>query len=76
MDHKMMGEILRRKPHMENEELRVGDRVSVKEGSDHDSMTKGKSGVIEIVSTNALGIKFDGMKEVHKWYVADELTKK
>lgn len=56
--------------------LKVGDRVKVKPGKEHDSMTKGKEGTVHEVSTPALGVKFDGMSMVHKWYVEDELEKK
>ena len=55
--------------------MKVGDRVKVKAGKEHDSMTKGKTGTVQEVSTPALGIKFDGMQEMHKWYVEDELEK-
>jgi hypothetical protein len=51
----------------------VGDRVQVKPGKEHDSMTKAKTGVIVEIGTPALGIKFDGMPAVHKWYTDDEL---
>lgn len=51
----------------------LGDRVRVKRGRAHDSMTSGKTGEIVEIGTDALGIKFEGMAEVHKWYVADEL---
>lgn len=54
-------------------ELKVGDRVKVKPGKAHDDMTKDKTGTIEIVSSPALGVKFDGMDMVHKWYVAEEV---
>lgn len=52
---------------------KVGDRVKVKPGKGHDAMTKDKVGVIKEISTPALGIKFDGMAETHKWYVDDEV---
>lgn len=52
---------------------KVGDRVKVKPGKNHDGMTKDKTGVIKEISTPALGIKFDGMTETHKWYVDDEV---
>jgi ribosomal protein L24 len=50
----------------------VGDKVKVKAGKEHDSMTKGKTGKIEEITTPALGIKFDGMA-MHKWYTDDEV---
>ena len=53
--------------------LKVGDRVKVKSGKDHDEMTKDKEGTIEETGTMALGVKFKGSNKVHKWYVADEL---
>lgn len=52
---------------------RVGDRVEVKPGKEHDKMTKGKKGKIVEISSPALGIKFDGMDMVHKWYTDDEV---
>jgi len=55
--------------------LKVGDRVKVKPGKNHDEMTKNKVGTVQQVSTPALGIKFDGMSEMHKWYVEDEVEK-
>lgn len=51
----------------------VGDRVQVKEGINHDGMTKGKKGTIVEITTPALGIQFDGMKMVHKWYADSEV---
>lgn len=52
---------------------KVGDRVKVKDGKEHDSMIKGKTGTVKEISTEALGVKFDGMAELHKWYVDDEV---
>jgi len=57
------------------EMLKVGDRVTVKEGAEHDEMTKGKSGEVVEISTPALGIKFDGEETTHKWYTDAELDK-
>ena len=51
----------------------VGDRVKVKLGRNHDAATKDAEGVVNQIGSVALGIKFDGMSHVHKWYVADEL---
>lgn len=51
----------------------VGDRVQVKPGKNHDSMTKDAKGKIVEISTPALGIQFDGMSGVHKWYADDEV---
>lgn len=51
----------------------VGDRVQVKPGKEHDPMTKDKKGTIVEITTPALGIKFDGMTMVHKWYTDDEV---
>jgi hypothetical protein len=51
----------------------VGERVKVKLGKGHDEMTKDKQGVIVEITTPALGIKFDGMPMVHKWYSDDEV---
>jgi hypothetical protein len=53
----------------------VGDKVKVKPGKEHDTMTKNKSGTIVEISTPALGIRFDGMTMTHKWYADDEVTK-
>ena len=51
----------------------MGDRVQVKPGKEHDSMTKDKKGTIVEITTPALGIKFDGMTMVHKWYTDEEV---
>jgi hypothetical protein len=53
--------------------LSIGDRVRVKDGEEHDKMTMAATGVVVEVSTAALGIRFDGMDKIHKWYVAAEL---
>ena len=53
--------------------FKVGDVVKVKPGKEHEESMKGAVGVIAIVSTEALGVKFKGMEEVHKWYVGSEL---
>lgn len=53
--------------------LKVGDIVSVKPGKEHDTMTKGKLGMISEISTPAIGIMFEGMHETHKWYTEAEL---
>lgn len=52
----------------------LGDRVKVKPGKEHDSMSKDKKGTIVAITTPALGIKFDGMTMVHRWYTDDEVT--
>ncbi len=54
-------------------QYKVGDRVKVKPGKNHDEMTKDKVGTVKEISTEALGIKFDGMSGIHKWYVDDEV---
>lgn len=51
----------------------VGDRVQLRPGKEHDSMTKDKKGTIVVIATPAIGIKFDGMTGVHKWYTDDEV---
>lgn len=53
--------------------VQVGDRVRVRDGMAHDEMTKDVDGTVREISTNAIGIEFDGMDGVHKWYVASEL---
>lgn len=50
----------------------VGDRVKIT-NNPHSPEMKNKEGVVKIISTPALGILFDGMDKVHKWYVASEL---
>lgn len=52
----------------------IGDRVKVKPGMAHDGMTADQIGTVQEIGTPALGIKFDGMAEVHKWYVENELV--
>jgi len=56
-----------------NTRYRVGDRVRVKKGAAHDDMTKEAVGTVKEVGTEALGIKFDGMKDIHRWYTDAEL---
>jgi len=51
----------------------IGDRVTVKAGKAHDEMTADAVGTIVIIEGTALGVLFDGMDMIHKWYVADEL---
>lgn len=51
----------------------IGDRVQVKYGKEHDPMSKEKKGTIVAITTPGLGIKFDGMSKIHKWYTDDEL---
>lgn len=53
----------------------VGDRVQIKNGKEHDPMSKGKQGTIVQVTTPALGISFDGSVKIHKWYVDEELKR-
>lgn len=55
-------------------EFAVGARVRVRSGKAHDAMTKDAVGTVAEVGTEALGVKFDGMDEVHRWYVASELA--
>lgn len=59
---------------MKSTRYSVGQRVRVKPGKEHDEMTKGKTGTIVEIGTPALGIKFDGMKDVHRWYTDAEVT--
>ena len=54
---------------------RLGDRVKVKPGIGHDAMTMGKTGTVKEVGSPALGIRFDGMSKLHKWYVDQELER-
>jgi ribosomal protein L24 len=55
--------------------LSVGDSVQVRPGKEHDAMTKGKKGTIVAISTPALGIKFEDMSMIHKWYTDSEVVK-
>lgn len=54
-------------------DYQVGDRVVVRAGDAHDEMTADVAGTVVIIGTPALGVMFDGMTKVHKWYVADEV---
>ena len=55
-------------------DYKVGDRVKVKPGKEHDEMTKEKKGTVKKVSTEALGIEFDNMPgKIHRWYVDEEV---
>lgn len=51
----------------------VGDRVRVKPRIEHNAITRGKTGTVIEIGTPALAVKFEGMPDVHKWYVAEEL---
>lgn len=51
----------------------VGSRVKVKPGKEHDKMTMGKTGTVVEIGTPALGIKFEGMSETHRWYTDAEV---
>ncbi len=53
----------------------IKDRVRVRPGKQHDEMTGDKAGTIAEISTPGLGIKFDGMDEVHRWYTDEEVEK-
>lgn len=53
--------------------LQVGDRVRVRDGMAHDAMTEDTDGTVREISTPAIGIEFDGMSGVHKWYTEAEL---
>lgn len=53
--------------------FKLGDRVTVRPGKEHDAMTKGKTGTITEIGTEALAIQFDGMENVHKWYIDEEI---
>lgn len=55
--------------------LKIGDRVKVKSGKEHDEMTKDKVGIIKKISTSALGIMFEDMDEIHKWYIEEEIQR-
>lgn len=55
--------------------LSVGDRVKVKPGMAHEGMEDDMEGEVAMIGTAALGIRFDGMPEVHKWYIDAELEK-
>jgi len=55
-------------------QLSVGDRVRVRDGMEHDMMTRGAAGEIAEISTPALGIRFDAMPSmVHRWYTESEV---
>ena len=52
---------------------KLGDRVKVKAGKEHDEKIKDKIGTVAEIGTEALSIKFEGMSKLHKWYVDDEV---
>ena len=72
---KKMGDMIESNmmPSMTESSLKVGDRVKVRAGAEHNSMTKDKTGTIKEIGTPALGIVFDGMSDVHRWYTEAEL---
>lgn len=53
----------------------VGDKIKIKSGKEHSKDTKNKIGTITEINNPALGIKFEGMEDVHKWYVDEEVEK-
>lgn len=56
-------------------QYQVSDRVRVKAGARHDDMSRGKTGTIRQISSPALAVQFDGMAEIHKWYVDAEVER-
>ncbi len=55
-------------------EVELGDRVQVRAGLEHDGMHAGATGTVQILHGGpAVGIVFDGMDDVHKWYAPDEI---
>ena len=52
--------------------FKIGERVKIKPGMEHESMGEMEGNVVEIGSP-ALAILFDGEEKPHKWYVASEL---
>ena len=55
--------------------FKVGDKVKVKPGKDHEGMGKGEAGEVVEISTPALAVKFPSMHKPHKWYVDDEIER-
>jgi len=54
--------------------IKVGDRIKVKPGSEHDESHTGMVGTVGEVSTPAFGIRFDAEPDVvNRWYVEAEL---
>ncbi|KAB2943603.1 MAG: hypothetical protein K8F92_04725 [Hyphomicrobium sp.] len=51
----------------------LGERVRVKPTIEHNAMTRGRTGTVIEIGSPALAVKFEGMPEIHKWYVAEEL---
>jgi signal peptide peptidase SppA len=51
----------------------IGDRIIVKEGADHGDIKAGDAGEVVEIGSPALGVKFDGMDMVHRWYTAEEV---
>ncbi len=56
-------------------DLSIGDRVKVSTGKEHMPEHTGVTGTVRIVQGQAIGIQFDGIPGVHKWYAPDELRK-
>jgi hypothetical protein len=56
--------------------IQVGDRVTVKSGSEHDESHAGLVGTVGMIGTLAMGIRFDSAPDVpYKWYTEDELDR-
>ena len=63
-------------PMTHSSSFKVGDRIKIKPGKEHESMEgeeKSMEGMVVEIGSPALAIQFDGDEEVHKWYVASEL---
>lgn len=56
-------------------EFVVGDRVKVVAGKEHMPEHAGVTGTVKIVEGTSIGVEFDGIDGVHKWYAPDELEK-
>ncbi len=54
--------------------LHLGDRVQVIPGKEHMPEHRGRTGTVSIVQGTSIGIEFDGIPGVHKWYAPSELT--
>lgn len=55
--------------------FKVGDRVKVRAGKGHGMAGMGKIGTIVEIGSPALGIKFDGTSEIHRWYTDEEIQR-
>lgn len=54
-------------------DIKIGDRVQIKLGKEHEEEHRNMVGIVKIISTPAIAIEMDG--ELHRWYTEEELIR-